>query len=191
LEAAEERYMVSADDVTFIYLRLAAENIPVWLTGGWGIDALLWAETRPHKDLDFLMLADDVVRVRELLATLGYQLKEFWSENSWVLDSSGVDVPTAFLLQDPVGRQIDLHAMRLGDQGNGVLAWNIAEGLSFRMEDLAGNGTIAGVSVPCITAEMQARCHTGYDIPDFQMRDMRLLSQNLGISTSGGQSHAG
>jgi lincosamide nucleotidyltransferase A/C/D/E len=82
LRAAEERYMVSADDATFIYLRLAAEDIPIWLTGGWGIDALLRTETRPHKDLDFLMLVDDVVRVRELLATLGHQMKALWSENS-------------------------------------------------------------------------------------------------------------
>jgi lincosamide nucleotidyltransferase A/C/D/E len=42
--------MVSAQDVISIYQRLMAAGIQVWLTGGWGIDALLGEQTRPHKD---------------------------------------------------------------------------------------------------------------------------------------------
>jgi lincosamide nucleotidyltransferase A/C/D/E len=29
--------------------------IPVWLDGGWGVDALLENQTRPHKDVDIVL----------------------------------------------------------------------------------------------------------------------------------------
>jgi lincosamide nucleotidyltransferase A/C/D/E len=40
--------MVRAEDVISIYQRLLADDIQVWLTGGWGIDALLREQSRPH-----------------------------------------------------------------------------------------------------------------------------------------------
>jgi pimeloyl-ACP methyl ester carboxylesterase len=177
--SAKEGKMVRAEDVIFVYQRLSAEHIPVWLTGGWGIDALLGAQTRPHKDLDLIMLLDDVVRMREVLARDGYQLQELWPENSWVQDKFGAETPTAFVLQDSAGRQIDAHAMRIDDEGKGIPAWNNEEGLFFRMDDLAGDGAIAGVPVRCITPAMQVLCHNGYDIPNFQLRDMQLLYQTF------------
>ena len=82
--------MVSAEDAISIYQRLLAAGIQVWLTGGWGIDALLGEQTRPHKDIDVIMLLDDVVRMRELLGRDGYSLKELWSENRWAVDARGV-----------------------------------------------------------------------------------------------------
>jgi hypothetical protein len=48
-----------------------------------------------------------------------------------------------FVLQDSEGREVDAHAMRLDDRGNGVPAW-VDEGLVFKGEDLAGEGMIAG-----------------------------------------------
>ena len=33
--------MIIAKDATEIYNKLLANNIPIWLTGVWGIDALL------------------------------------------------------------------------------------------------------------------------------------------------------
>ncbi len=59
--------MVVADDVVMTCQRLSANGIAVWLTGGWGIDALLREQTCAHKDLDLLVLVDDVVRLRTLL----------------------------------------------------------------------------------------------------------------------------
>ena len=61
--------MMRAEDVIGICRLLEADGIQVWLTGGWGIDALLREQTRPHKDLDVIMLVDDVVRMRELLGS--------------------------------------------------------------------------------------------------------------------------
>lgn len=171
--------MVRAEDLIRIYQSLAANNIRAWLTGGWGIDALLGEATRPHKDLDILVLVDDVVRMRDLLGRAGYGLKELWSENAWVLDAQGIEVPTAFVLEDAEGRQVDAHAMRLDERGDGIPAW-VEEGLVFTREDLSGQGQIAGVAVPCITPRMQVLCHTGYHLPPEHLRDLALLRERLG-----------
>jgi lincosamide nucleotidyltransferase A/C/D/E len=169
-----------AEDVISFYRLLETECVRVWLTGGWGIDALLGEQTRPHKDLDIIMLVDDVVRMRELLSRHGYELKELWSENLRTVDAHGAEVATAFVLQDAAGREIDAHAMRLDAAGNGVPAWE-SEGIIFERQDIAGQGLIAGVSVRCLTAETQVVCHAGYALPDVQKRDLTLLRARFGL----------
>ena len=180
--------MVRAEDAISIYQSFSDNNIQVWLTGGWGIDALLGEQTRPHKDLDIIMVVDDVVLMRDLLSRAGYTLKELWSENKWVVDSCGTEIPTAFVLHDAEEREVDAHAMHLDGQGNGIPAW-AREGLIFSKEDLAGEGLIAGVPVRCLSAEMQVRAHTGYDLPPMQVRDMELLRERLGVERPDGRSH--
>ena len=172
--------MVSAEDVIHIYKRLSTNNIQVWLTGGCGIDALLQKQTRPHKDLDIIMLVDDIDRTRDLLNRGGYSLKGLWSENSWVVDTYGAEIPTAFVMQDSDGREVDIHAMHLDHHGNGIPAW-VNEGLVFKREDLAGEGMVVGFAVRCISAEMQVLCHTGYDLPHIQMRDLEFLCKEFGV----------
>jgi lincosamide nucleotidyltransferase A/C/D/E len=172
--------MVHANDVISIYRHLLDHDIQIWLTGGWGIDALLGEQTRPHKDLDVIMLLDDVVRMRELLARDGYDLKELWSENRWAVDASGTETATAFVLRDSEGRELDAHAMHLDDQGNGIPAWE-DEGLLFKRQDLCGEGTISGLTVQCISPEMQMLCHTGYELPDKQRRDLERLYEKFGV----------
>jgi len=173
--------MVRAEDVLSIYQRLGAAGISVWLTGGWGIDALLGEQTRLHKDLDILLQLDDVVRMRELLSREGFGLKELWSENSWTVDAQGIETPTAFVLQDAAGREIDAHALRFDARGDGIPAWADDEGLTFRQADLAGEGLVAGVAVRCLSPKMQMVCHTGYDLPDVQSRDLALLGERFGV----------
>ena len=172
--------MVRAEDAISIYQRLLDNSIQVWLSGGWGIDALLGEQTRPHKDLDVIMLLDDVVRMRGLLGGGGYDLKELWSENRWAVDAQGVETATAFVLHDSEGRELDAHAMYLDDQGNGVPVWE-AEGFVFSKQDLAGEGRIAGVAVWCLSPEAQVLCHTGYELPDKQVCDLELLRDKFGV----------
>ena len=172
--------MISTEDALNIYDFLSTNGIQVWLTGGWGIDALLGEQTRPHKDLDLIMLLDDVVRTQELLGGEGYNLKMLWEENRPALDSKGNQVATAFVLQDPNGREFDAHAMVLDDQGNGVPAWEEAEGFTFTKADLSGLGRIGGYEVQCITAKSQMVCHTGYELPEKQHRDLDRLHKKFG-----------
>jgi lincosamide nucleotidyltransferase A/C/D/E len=173
--------VVSVDDVVHLYRRLSNHNIRVWLVGGWGIDALLGQQTRPHKDLDVIVLLDDVLRMCAQLSRTGFCLKELWSENRWALDVHEIKIATAFVLRDSGGRQLDVHAMRLDDRGNGVPAWEVPEGFVFRSLDLAGMGRITGFPVRCITPEMQMLCHAGYELPQEQLRDLKRLHEKFGV----------
>jgi lincosamide nucleotidyltransferase A/C/D/E len=194
------RRMVSAQDAVRIIERLSSAGFGVWVCGGWGIDALLGRETRPHKDLDILVQLDDIVRTRALLEGDGYKLKELWSENLRTTDSRGVETDTGFVLEDKAGRQIDLHAISLHADGSatpaydggrslgerlgrmpGVLAFSwLRGGSSFSADDLSGEGTMAGISVRCLSVEMQFRGHTGYELPEQQVRDLELLRERFG-----------
>ncbi len=176
--------MVSAEDVIRLYQRLVDNDIRVWLIGGWGIDALLGEQTRPHKDLDILMLVDDVERLCELLSHEGYKLGYLWEENLLTVDARGVETATAFVLQDSEGRELDAHALCLDANGNGIPAWD-AEGRILKREGLAGEGVIAGVTVPCFTPEMQMACHTGYELPDKHRRDLELLHEKFRVAYPG------
>jgi len=180
--------MVSAEDVIRIYRDLKTHGIQVWLTGGWGIDALLGKQTRSYKDLDVIMLLDDVLRLCELLGRDGYSLKEIWSENRWVTDVHENKILTAFVLHDSDGREFDAHAMRLDDKGDGIPAWE-AEGLIVKKNDLGGVGTITGYAIQCLSAESQMSCHSGYELPDAQMRDLMLLHEKFGVDYPEGYSN--
>jgi len=92
--------MVNAEDVIRIYALLSTHGIQVWLNGGWGMDALLGEQTRPHKDLDIFVQLEDVIRMRDLLTRDGFSLKELWSENRWAIDLNQVKTATAFVLHD-------------------------------------------------------------------------------------------
>jgi len=171
---------MNRQDVIQIYQHLQDNSIQVWLTGGWGIDALLGEQTRDHKDLDVIMQLDDVVRMRAILGSDGYVLKELWSENYMAADADGVETATAFVLQDSAGRELDVHAIRFDEGGNGIPTWD-AEGMIFKRQDLTGEGIVGGLSVRCLSPQTQVKCHTGYELPETQLRDLELLDEKFGV----------
>ena len=182
--------MVTAEDVVEIYKKLSANGIKVWLTGGWGIDALLGKQSRPHKDLDVIMLLDDMIRMTELLSEDGYELDTLWSENRTAKDSKGNETATAFVLKDAEGREFDAHAMTIDEQGNGIPAWDEEENFIFTKEDLSGEGKISVCAVQCITPESQKVCHSGYEIPEKQIRDVELLHEKFRVGYPDGYSRS-
>ena len=61
-----ESFMTSIDVIDF-YTTLENSGIEMWVDGGWGVDALLGEQTRPHKDLDITIQQKDVPKLRALL----------------------------------------------------------------------------------------------------------------------------
>lgn len=48
-------------------------GITVWLSdGGWGVDALLGEQTRPHNDLDLVVSLDGIPALRDVLGEQGF-----------------------------------------------------------------------------------------------------------------------
>jgi lincosamide nucleotidyltransferase A/C/D/E len=173
--------MVTPDDVIHLYRVLESHSIQIWLTGGWGIDALLGENTRSHKDLDILMLVEDVKRLNDLLAKDGYSLKEYWSENQFTVDAGGNMIATGYVLHDTAGHELDVHAFRFDLHGNGIPAWEVEEGFVLTPPDLSGVGIINTTQVRCQSAQHQMLCHTGYAIPPHQWPDLEALHEKLGV----------
>jgi lincosamide nucleotidyltransferase A/C/D/E len=168
--------MVKPEDTLQIIQLLESNDIPVWLVGGWGIDALLGYQSREHKDLDILLLRDDVVQVNKILKKAGFHLKELWSENSQVIDNHGNTIDTAYVLHHAEGIEIDAHAFHF--EGDKVIPdWEDTERFQISRAGLDHTGFIACVQVRCITSQLQLLFHTGYDLPDYQVQDIRLLNE--------------
>jgi lincosamide nucleotidyltransferase A/C/D/E len=180
---------VDGRDVVDLYLALRHEGVQVWVDGGWGVDALLERRTRLHKDFDAIVAFDDLPIVTAVLADRAFALKLVWEENRWVAHTESVrligreepyrSVATAFVLSDPVGREIDIHTVRFDEVGRGVPAWN--SDFIFPVEAFDGLGVVEGVSVRCLSAEIQMRTHTGYELQPKDIHDLRLLHERFGV----------
>lgn len=168
--------MVTTEDIIQIVGFLQNNDIPIWLVGGWGIDALLGRQTRDHKDLDILLQRDDLQKAKHVLENVGYSLKEIWSENCVILDLQGNQIDTAFVLRDTTGREIDLHAFHF--VGELVVPdWEDSEGFQISRAGLEHTGSIDGVQVRCISPQLQFLFHTGYTLPDYQVQDLKFLRE--------------
>jgi lincosamide nucleotidyltransferase A/C/D/E len=60
-------------DVLNTLERLESVGVSVWLDGGWGVDALVGAQTRRHDDLDMALDVDDLPRARQALDSAGFR----------------------------------------------------------------------------------------------------------------------
>jgi len=168
-------------DVIRVYKLLIKNEIKVWLTGGWGIDALLEENTRPHKDLDVLVPFEDIAKLCRIMSGESYEIIEVWEENCWRVDVDGNKIPTAFVLEDAQGCQLDVHAVYLNALGDALPAWNEPDGFMFSAEDLASTGLIEGFPVWCISATAQVFWHAGYELPEKHLEDMKLLESKFGV----------
>jgi lincosamide nucleotidyltransferase A/C/D/E len=160
--------MTSADVVDF-YTKLESLGIKIWIDGGWGVDALLGEQTRPHNDLDIFIQQKDVPRLRELLEAKGY--KEIKLE---------IARPHNFVLGDDRGHEIDVHVIVFDDKGNGIYG-PPENGDIYPATALSGSGTIAGQKVKCISAEWIVKSHTGYKPRDSDFKDVAALCEKFGI----------
>jgi lincosamide nucleotidyltransferase A/C/D/E len=146
--------------------RLDEAGISAWVDGGWGVDALIGEQTRPHDDLDLVIDGDAVDRFVEELASGGFAVLRDWR-------------PTAIALRHADGREIDLHPVRLttdggGDQvqRDGVTVWHYAPPVE---------GTIGGRPVRCCSVETQIAAHLGYEPEDTDRRDMAALRRSFQV----------
>src|SRR5438874_13741981 len=49
--------VMSSKDLVDLYEALGRLGVQIWVDGGWGVDALLGKQTRPHKGLDIAIEA--------------------------------------------------------------------------------------------------------------------------------------
>jgi len=158
-----------AADVISLYVALQNLGITTWVDGGWGVDALLGKQTRPHKDLDIAIQQKDLPQLYTLLEAKGY--KEIKLEDA---------KPWNFVLGDEIGRQIDVYVITLDGDGNGIYG-PVESGQLYPASSLNGFGVIDGQTVRCISAEWAVKFHSGYHLTDKDFADVSALCAKFGI----------
>jgi lincosamide nucleotidyltransferase A/C/D/E len=156
---------MTARDVQELVVLFEQAHIEVILDGGWGVDALLGKQTRPHADLDIVILYHDVPRLRELLESCGYT------------DLPRPDTrPVNFVMGDEHGHEVDIHTYTLDREHHPE------QGLDYPPESLHGRGSILGHPVRCIDADNMVQFHTGYTLDENDYHDVKALCQRFGIA---------
>jgi lincosamide nucleotidyltransferase A/C/D/E len=158
----------TAEDATRLMKLLSDESVELWVAGGWGIDALVGRQTRPHRDLDVLVPVPRILTVHRLLLANGFTLETDW-------------FPTRFEMIHQRGQALDIHPLRLDHDGGGRLELESEEWWNFDAEALSGRGTIGGCEVRCLSVREQIRCHTGYEPTETDRADMDLLATHFGV----------
>lgn len=163
---------MTAADVLAALDQLDDAGIPSWIDGGWGIDALVGAQTRPHGDLDVVVPEAECARARDALAGLGYAHDP----------SAEPGLPARLVLRDESGREIDVHPIVLDDEGNGWQRLGADAWGAYPSDGLTGEGKIEGRRVRCLSPELQLRHHLGYALRDTDRHDLRLLAKHFGLA---------
>ncbi len=86
---------------------LKSAGIEVWLDGGWGVDALLGYQSRPHDDLDVVVALAQVPRLQDVLGSRGFTV--FADE-----------LPIRLVMVQPDLGRIDFHTVTFDESGGGV-----------------------------------------------------------------------
>jgi len=160
---------MDADRVLDLLGHLEARGLPVWLDGGWAVDALLGEQTREHDDLDLVSRLEDSAGIEGALGEHGYVL-------------AGGGLPHSFELVDDAGHQVDVHPATFRPDGDGVYEMEGGGQWIFPAAGFAGSGLVLGRRVPCLTPEVVLVNHTtGYALDDEHRRDVTALGERYGI----------
>ena len=158
-----------AETVAAIFEALDRAGLPAWVDGGWGVDALLGEQSRPHSDLDLIIDAQRVDELRRVLGALGF------SERS-------SDSARAFVLANALCEAIDVHAVRFDARGFGCFDVGDGREWPFPPRAFAATGIVHGRSVRCLSPEAQVMCHAqGYVPTEKDVADMERLQRRFGV----------
>ena len=98
---------MTAESVVELLEVLKSLAIEVWLDCGWGVDALLGYQSRPHNDLDLVVELDHVTSIQEVLGSRGFRLSED-------------ELRVRFVMVHPERGQIDFHTVTFDEEGGWV-----------------------------------------------------------------------
>lgn len=158
--------MMNEKDAVQIISDAEQHGIPVLLDGGWGVDALLGKQTREHSDVDLFIEACNGRKFITLLKQQGF--KEI---------QQAYTTPSHTVWQDEKGRIVDLHLYESGENGSFLF-----EGNSYPAKTFSSVGRIAGKTVRCIPPQEQIHFHSGYELDENDIHDVKLLCAHFGIS---------
>lgn len=152
---------MTAELLIDLLARLRSASVPVWVAGGWGIDALLSEQTREHRDLDLLYPIEDDGAMRQVLADAGYRVETDW----WPVR---VELAGA--------SYVDIQPLRFAPDGSAVQAG--LDGAEFHYPASAFvSGRIAGREIGCLSEDQQRLFHSGYSPRAVDRHDLAQLDR--------------
>jgi len=140
---------------------LDAAGCRAWVLGGWGVDALVGRQTRPHRDLDLAVEAAAESAALAALAAIGYAIETDWR-------------PVRVEVAAPGDRWVDLHPVAFDEHGDGVQA-GLDETVYRYPAGCFVPGRIGGRTVGCAAVDLQLRGHSGYELREVDRHDLALL----------------
>jgi lincosamide nucleotidyltransferase A/C/D/E len=165
--------VLNETDVLTVLDAVADAGAPVWVAGGWGIDALIGLRTRQHDDLDLAIRSEDQERVMRALRRLGFDLVQ---DDDWR--------PSRLGMADGGGRKVDLHLVVFDSSGRGTQP-NLPGLPPFHYPpDGFAEGRIGGRAVPCLSPSLQAQFHRGYRWTSKDEHDMEVLRARFAVEAA-------
>ena len=157
---------MNENDVVDLLKKTEHIGVDVWITGGWGVSALIGKQIRPHNDIDIFVRKKDAEVFTKMLRLNGYR-------------ETKMEYTTAdhTVWYDDHDRTIDLHLFEFAETG--ILRF---ENEIYPSDVLSGKGIIGGVTVRCLTAEAQLLYHQGYEHTEKDIHDVLLLCETFGLS---------
>jgi lincosamide nucleotidyltransferase A/C/D/E len=153
---------VKAEDVIQVLDALDGAGVRHWVGGGWGVAALVGRQTRPHRDLDLNVDAEDLGSCLAALGELGYAPETDW-------------LPSRVELRAPGDRWVDVHPVAFDENGAGRQA-DLDGGFFEYPPGAFGSGIIAGRRVGCLSARQQRLFHDlGYEHRPQDVHDLAQL----------------
>lgn len=161
---------MNAADVVSYYTEMEKQGVTLWVDGGWGVDALVEKQTRPHSDLDIVIQKKDVPTLVKYLESKGYRQidRDDTTEHNFIVGNSDAQF-------------VDFHVIELDQNGNGIYGPG-DQGEVYSAEALSGVGKIEGTSVKCISPESLVKFHSGYELRDKDVHDVLTLCEKYGLS---------
>lgn len=144
-----------------VLAELAAADCVFWVGGGWGVDALVGRQTRPHRDLDLAVHAADEAVALDVLGRRGYAVETDWR-------------PVRVELVAPGRGWVDLHPVAFDARGHGQQASLDGDPFDYPPEAFT-TGRLDGLTVPCLARDQQRRFHSGYPLRAADRHDLALL----------------
>lgn len=146
-----------------------SEGLRFWIDGGWGVDALLAMQTRPHSDLDLAVHFGDMPLFAQLLESLSYQraVGPELPDWNWVFchQSEGM---------------VDLHGFVLNDDGDGILG-EPKDNSAYPAGAFTGVGTLGDMTVRCIAAPVVLLFRNGFEPRDVDRHDVAALCSHFDL----------
>jgi lincosamide nucleotidyltransferase A/C/D/E len=166
---------MTPDEVVRLLDAFEAAQVDAWVDGGWGVDALLGEQQRPHDDLDLVVELTDVATVEEVLRRAGYTDKDR-------------EAPLSFMVVDSAGRQVDIHPVVFDDHGNGLYQMDNGKVWTYPADGFRGVGRIGGRQVRCLSPRVQMLVHGGYELSQKDHDEIRALHDRFGVDPPRGYS---